>query len=87
MDITDVRVYLRNGQNNLKGFASVTLDGSFAVKDLRILETQKGLFVMMPSRKDRKGKYYDVAHPVTREFYDTMQSQVLEAYKRATRGT
>ncbi len=83
MNITDVRVYLRNGKQNIKAFASVTLDDVFAVKDLCILESAKGLFVAMPARRDAQGKYHDVAHPITREFRDRIQGQVLEAYRKA----
>ena len=83
MNITDIRVYLRKGDQSLKAFANLTLDGSFAVRNLKIVDGQKGLFVSMPSRKLPSGKYQDVAHPVTREMRDLIQAQVLEAYRRA----
>ncbi len=83
MNITDVRVYLRKGNENLKAFASVTLDGAFAVKELKVIEGQKGLFVSMPSRKTPDGKYRDVAFPITKEARDLLQSTVLGAYRKA----
>ncbi|MEK7765115.1 MAG: SpoVG family protein, partial [bacterium] len=69
--------------DHLKAFASITLDETFAVRDLKIVEGERGLFVSMPARRDNAGKYRDVAHPVTREFYDALQARVLEAYRRA----
>ena len=87
MTITDVRVYLRNGSDTLKAFASVTLDEAFAVRDLKVVEGERGLFVSMPARKDPAGKYHDVAHPVTREFRDELQARVLEAYRQAAGGS
>lgn len=86
MEISDVRVYLREGQKNLRGFASLTLDGSFAVRDLRIVEGERGLFVAMPARKDGRGAYHDVAFPVTKEFYAALQERVLAAYREAAGG-
>jgi stage V sporulation protein G len=83
MNITDVRVYLKNGGDHLKAYASVTLDAAFAVKDLRVVEGQHGLFVSMPARKDGRGRYWDVAHAITREFHDELQARVLEEYQKA----
>ncbi|MEO6809734.1 MAG: septation protein SpoVG family protein [Isosphaeraceae bacterium] len=35
----------------LKAFASIVIDGALAIRDLRIVEGTRGLFVAMPSRK------------------------------------
>jgi stage V sporulation protein G len=86
MEISDVRVYPQEGRKNLRGFASLTLDGSFAVRDLKIVEGERGLFVAMPARKDSRGRYHDVAYPVTKEFYAAVQSRVLGAYREAAKG-
>jgi stage V sporulation protein G len=57
-----------------------------AVHGLRILESEKGLFVAMPSRSytDRNGetKYSDVAHPVTAEARTAINESVLAAYNQ-----
>lgn len=52
MQITEIRVRLvpDNGQR-LKAYCTVTLDGEFVVRDLKIIEGNNGLFVAMPSRK------------------------------------
>jgi stage V sporulation protein G len=86
MEITDVRVYLREGGRTLKAFASVTLDGEFAVRDLKVVDGKKGLFVSMPSRKRTDGTYQDLAFPVTREMRETLHGRVLEAYRQASEG-
>lgn len=52
MDITEVRVKLvTNKDDRLKGFCSMTIDNSFVVRDVKIIEGTNGLFVAMPSRK------------------------------------
>lgn len=52
MEITEVRVKLMSDPNDrLLGFCSVTLDGSFVIRDLKIIQGGKGCFVAMPSRR------------------------------------
>ena len=52
MEITDVRIKLtQDPQDRLLAFCSITLDGCFVVRDLKIILGGKGPFVAMPSRK------------------------------------
>jgi stage V sporulation protein G len=53
MQVTDVRVRVIDdgGKEKLRGFATITLDDEFVVRDLKIIEGNQGLFVAMPSRK------------------------------------
>jgi len=50
--VTEVRVKLTDDpRNKLKAYCSVTIDQSFVVRDLKIIEGHRGPFVAMPSRK------------------------------------
>ena len=52
MRVTEVRVKLNlQSQDRLRGFCSITIDGCFVVRDIKIIEGPGGLFVAMPSRK------------------------------------
>ena len=52
MEITEVRVKLvRNKDDRLKAFCSITLDNEFVIRDIKIIEGTDGHFVAMPSRK------------------------------------
>ena len=52
MEITEVRIKLmENPEDRLRGFCSVTFDGAFVIRDLKIIEGNNGPFVAMPSRK------------------------------------
>ena len=52
MEITEVRIKLmENPEDRLRGFCSVTFDGCFVIRDLKIIEGNRGPFVAMPSRK------------------------------------
>jgi len=52
MDITEVRISPVGGRDDkLRAFCSVTFDDCFVVRDIRLIEGNKGLFIAMPSRK------------------------------------
>jgi len=52
MNITEVRVKLLLSQRDkLRAFASMTVDDCIVIRDLKVIEGNKGLFVAMPSRK------------------------------------
>jgi len=52
MEITDVRVRsLSDTADRLKAVCTVTFDGSFVVRDVKVVDGTNGLFVAMPSRK------------------------------------
>ena len=52
MEITEIRIKLMSDPNErLQAFCSLTFDGSFVIRDLKIIQGAKGSFVAMPSRK------------------------------------
>ncbi|HSW47387.1 MAG TPA: septation protein SpoVG family protein [Phycisphaerae bacterium] len=52
MEITEVRIKLvQNGNERLRAFCSITLNGDFVIRDLKIIDGTNGPFVAMPSRK------------------------------------
>ena len=52
MEITEVKIFLKEGQDKkLKAYATLTLDNAFVVRNVKVIEGNKGLFVAMPSRK------------------------------------
>ena len=75
---------LVNYENSkVKAIASANIGGAFAVHGLRVIDSQKGLFVQMPQstfQKDGKTEYKDVFHPVTAEARSELFNKVLDAY-------
>ena len=74
-----------NPESATKAFTSVTLDGMFAVHGLRVMESEKGRFVNMPSTsyKDRDGntQYNDTFHAITKSAREAISQAVLNAYE------
>lgn len=73
--------------SNLKAIASANISGAFAVHGIKITNSEKGLFVSMPSTSytDRDGKkqYNDTFHPITAEAREELINKVNEAYRQA----
>jgi len=65
MQITEVRVKLMDDPHDrLMAFCSITLDGCFVIRDLKLIQGKGGPFVAMPSRKltDRCGRCHTKNH-------------------------
>jgi stage V sporulation protein G len=68
--------------NKVCALASIVLDDSFAIHDLRIVNGDKGPFVAMPSRKLPSGEFRDICHPVNAEMRCEIQRAVLDEFER-----
>jgi stage V sporulation protein G len=80
MKITEVRITLTN-EEKLKAFANITFDGSFVVRGLKVISGAQGYFVSMPSRRRKDGTFQDLAHPVTNEMRQQIETAVLDAFE------
>lgn len=80
MKITDVRVRKIATQNRMKAIASVTFDDVFVVHDIKVIESDKGLFIAMPSRKIPNGEFKDIAHPINTETREEIQNAIIAKY-------
>ena len=70
-------------KGNIKGYASVTIDGMFGAHGISVVEGKNGLFVSMPQTKDAKGEYRDIIHPVTSDGRKVLNDAVLAEFSVA----
>ena len=80
MQITDVRLRKVNSENRMKAVASVTFDNEFVIHDIKVIESQNGLFIAMPRKKTPTGEFKDIAHPINTETREKIQNAILDAY-------
>jgi stage V sporulation protein G len=85
MHITEVKVFPVD-EEKLRAFVSIVFDNCFMVNDIKVIQGKDGLFISMPSRKKRNGKFKDVAHPLNNETRKMLEDQVLAEYDRALSG-
>jgi stage V sporulation protein G len=82
LNITDIRIRRVSSAGRMKAVVSVTFDDQFVVHDIKVVEGNNGYFVAMPSRKGADGEFRDVAHPITTETRNMMQTMILDAYNQ-----
>lgn len=82
MQITDIRVRPVEVGGKMKAVVSVTFDGAFVVRDIKIIEGDGKLFTAMPSRRMPDGTFRDVAHPVNSEMRDMIEKAVIKKYRQ-----
>jgi len=70
-----------SGESNLKAFADLLFANVFIVRGLKVVEGKNGLFVSMPRRQDKEGKWHDIAFPTTKEFRGLLNDLVLSEYE------
>ncbi|UEX89967.1 septation regulator SpoVG [Staphylococcus ratti] len=81
MKVTDVRLRKIQTDGRMKALVSITLDESFVIHDLRVIEGNSGLFVAMPSKRTPDGEFRDIAHPINSEMRQEIQDAVMKVYE------
>ena len=84
VNITDVKVRLvGNEGGKLKGVATIVIDDSVAVHDIKLIEGNDGIFMAMPSKKMPDGEYKDLVHAINSSTREYIKESVMNAYKKA----
>lgn len=85
MEITSVKVHKTEREGSrMKGYATVTLDDCFVVRNIRIIQGEDKLFIAMPSRKVADDKYEDIAHPINAETRKVFEDKIIAEYENPT---
>ena len=70
-------------KGNVLGLASLNIGDVFAINNIRIMNSEKGVFVALPSSKDKEGNFKDICHPTTKEGRAKLNTAVMDAYNNA----
>ena len=81
MEITEVKVFPAV-EGRLKGYATMVFDNCFIVRDMKIIQSDEGFFVSMPSRRKKDGTFKDIVHPLNVEMRQLIENKVIEEYKK-----
>ncbi|MCI8388180.1 MAG: hypothetical protein HFE63_06930 [Clostridiales bacterium] len=80
-----VRVDRMNDVGKIRAFVSANIGGAFAIHGIKVVDSDKGMFVAMPQNKfktaDAETKYLDEFHPITTEARNKHNEAVLAAYE------
>ncbi len=84
MKITEVKIFPVN-EERLKAYVSITIENSFVIRDLKIIQGPNGLFVAMPSKKRKDGQFRDIAHPLNQETRSEIEDLIFDAFENEIR--
>lgn len=79
----DVRIQSIRPEGAVRAIATVTINGAFAIRGVKVMEGQHGLFAVMPNYKTQSGTYKDICFPCTSEARKAFNQCVLSAYDSA----
>lgn len=82
MEITEVKIYLVKESGRLKAYATVVFDNCFIIRDLKVIEGDKGYFVSMPSRRRKDGSFRDIVHPLDSDTRSLIENRIVQEYQK-----
>jgi len=82
MKITEVKIRKLYHESKLRALVSITIDGEFAIHDIKVIQGSQRLFVAMPNRREENGVYRDIVHPISPSCRKQFEDQILIEYER-----
>lgn len=86
MNITSVNMKKVENEGRVKALASITIDDSFAIHDIKVVESNGRTFVAMPSKRNSNGEFKDIAHPINNETRAKLEEVIYEKYNELQNG-
>lgn len=80
MKVTNVNLKKVKENGAVKGYATIILDDSLAIHNIRLIEGKDKLFIAFPSHKDKNEAYHDYVHPIVSELRETIEKAILDKY-------
>jgi len=84
LEVTDVKIYPFDTTGiggNIKAVATVRINNILEIKDIKIIYSNKGYFIQMPSKKTRSGEFVPIVNLLDKELYLHVRRKVLDEYK------
>jgi stage V sporulation protein G len=81
MRITQVKIVPLD-EGKLMGYADITIDNCFRVKDLKIFRQATGYYVAMPQVKGKDGKYRQIVFAINAKTRTMIEEAVIAEYEK-----
>ena len=82
VDVEVVGMRKLDGDGNLKAFADVRVGGELVIKGFSVMNGKRGLFVSMPRKAGKDGRWFDVLVPTDETLKQEFEMKILEAYDK-----
>ena len=80
MKVTSVNLKRVEEKGAVKAYATIILDDSLAIHNIRVIEGKDKLFIAFPSHKDKNEVYHDYVHPIISDLRKKKKKAVLNKY-------
>lgn len=80
IEVVDIRKIA--GDGNLKAFVDVKFQDAIIVKGFNVLMGKRGVFVAMPRKASKDGRWFDILTPMNEEVKKEIEDKVLDAYEK-----
>ncbi len=84
VEVVDIRKI--NSDSKLRAYADVKVAGSLVLRGFSVLKGDNGIFVSLPAKAGKDGKWYETVIPTDEKLGRYMKDKVMEAYDRETDG-
>lgn len=80
MKITDIEILKENKLPRLLAKVNIVIDNSFKINDISLNQSEKGMYIVMPSKRKSNGSFLDIAHPINQETRQYIQNEIIKKY-------
>ena len=80
IEVFDIRKIA--GDGSLKAFVDVKFSDVIIVKGFNVMMGKRGVFVAMPRKLSKDGRWLDMLMPVNDEIKKEIEDKVLDAYEK-----
>ena len=80
IEVVDIRKIA--GEGNIKAFADVKFSDAIIVKGFNVLMGKRGVFVTMPRKASKDGRWFDILTPINNEVKAEIEEKILDAYEK-----
>ena len=81
MQITEVKIYPTD-EDLVRAYVTIIFDDCLMIGEIKIIKGTTGLFVWMPTKKQRDGTHRDIAYPINTETRIMVEQAILAEYKK-----
>ncbi|MEO2068784.1 MAG: SpoVG family protein [Desulfurobacteriaceae bacterium] len=85
LEVTEVKIYPFDTTGiggNIKAVASIKINDILEIKDIKIVYSNNGYFIQMPSKKTKNGEYIPIVNPLNKDLYLHIRRKILDEYKK-----
>ena len=85
--VTDIKIRIPKTSNKIAAFSDIILNEGFCVKNIKIINGAKGIFISMPSIKAQDGTFNNICYPIDKENRHEIESKILKEYNKAVKSS